>query len=175
MLGSNYSVGNFGSTGSTVLLNSWKPYMDQPQFQEAEAYDPQIVVIMLGTNDDLQSLQQYNESFEEDYAQIIHSFQQLQSNPQIYIASSPPIFSNDTDLSPSYLNNVIIPKTDALASQLNLTTIDVHDAFGNDSALVNPDGVHPNFEGAEVIASQVCDAITYQSEDQTDQTGLPTG
>ena len=48
MLGENYTVGNFGATGSTVLLKSWKPYMNQPQFENAEAFQPNIVVIMLG-------------------------------------------------------------------------------------------------------------------------------
>lgn len=163
MLGANYSVGNFGSTGSTVLLNSWKPYMDQPQFQDAENDDPQIVIIMLGTNDDLQSLQPYNESFESDYAMVIDSFVQLQSHPSILIAESPPILSNSSDLSPTYLNNVIIPKTEDLANQMNLTLIDVHDALGNNPAYFNADGVHPNSAGAEIIASQVYAAITNQS------------
>ena len=56
MLGDNYKVGNFGATGSTVLLNSWKPYMDQPQFENAEAFEPKIVVIMLGQTMTLRGL-----------------------------------------------------------------------------------------------------------------------
>ena len=159
MLGSNYSVGNFGVTGSTVLLNSWEPYMNQTAFQKAEDFDPQIVIVMLGTNDDLQSLQPYNDSFEGDYATLINSFMQLPGDQQIYVATSPPILSNDTDLNPAYLNNVLIPKTQDLANQMNLTTINVHDAFGNNPAYFREDGIHPNSDGAQIIASQVYNAI----------------
>jgi len=158
MLGDNYSVGNFGATGSTVLLNSWKPYMDQPQFENAKAFEPNIVVIMLGTNDDLKELELYNESFEGDYSTLISSFQKLQSNPQILIANSPPIFSNSSDLNSSYLADTIIPQTDNLASKMSLPLIDVYDSFGNNSDYF-VDGVHPNIEGAALIATDVCDTI----------------
>jgi len=158
MLGDNYTVGNFGATGSTVLLDSWKPYMNQTQFENAEAFEPNIVVIMLGTNDDLKELESYNESFEVDYATLISSFQQLPSNPQILIANSPPIFSNSSDLNPSYLADTIIPKTDDLANKMSLPIIDVYDSFGNHTDYFQ-DGVHPNSEGAALIATDVCCTI----------------
>ena len=167
LLGDNYTVGNFGASGSTVLLNSWKPYMDQPEFQSAKAFEPNIVIIMLGTNDDLMSLHQYNESFEHNYTQLITSFQQLQSKPQIWIALSPPIFSNRTDLSPTYLTDTIIPKTQDLANKMNLPTIDVYSAFC-DSADYFKDGVHPNSQGAALIATEVYNAInSHYNSNQT--------
>ena len=158
MLGDNYTVGNFGATGSTVLLNSWKPYMNQPEFKDAQTFAPNIVVIMLGTNDDLKELEQYNETFEDDYAKLISSFQQLQSNPQILIANSPPIFSNSSDLNPSYLSENIIPQTEDLANKLSLPLIDVYNSFGNHTDYF-VDGVHPNEQGAALIASDVYDTI----------------
>jgi lysophospholipase L1-like esterase len=132
--------------------------MDQPEFQSAKSFEPNIVIIMLGTNDDLMSLHQYNESFEHNYTQLITSFQQLQSKPQIWIALSPPIFSNSSDLSPTYLVNTIIPKTQDLANKMNLPTIDVYSAFGNRSDYFK-DGVHPNSQGAALIATEVYNAI----------------
>ncbi len=158
MLGNNYTVGNFGVSGSTVLLNSWEPYMNQTQFQDAKAFEPNIVVIMLGTNDDLMDLHPYNESFESDYAELVTSFQQLQSKPHIWIVTSPSIFSNSSDLSPSYLTDTIIPKTEDLANKMNLPIIDVNSAFGNSSDLFI-DGVHPNSQGATLIATEVYDSI----------------
>ena len=158
LLGDNYTVGNFGVSGSTVLLNSWKPYMDQPEFQSAKAFEPNIVVIMLGTNDDLMELHQYNESFEHDYSELITSFQQLESKPHIWIATSPPIFSNSSDLSPTYLTDTIVPMTEDLANKMNLPIIDVYSAFGNRSDYFI-DGVHPNSQGAMLIATEVYDSI----------------
>jgi lysophospholipase L1-like esterase len=166
MLGDNYTVGNFGATGSTVLLNSWKPYMNQPEFKDAQAFAPDIVVIMLGTNDDLKELEQYNETFEDDYAKLISSFQQLQSNPQVLIANSPPIFSNNSDLNPSYLAENIIPQTEDLANKMSLPLIDVYNSFGNHTDYF-VDGVHPNDQGATLIASDVYNTIDPYSLNQT--------
>jgi lysophospholipase L1-like esterase len=163
MLGDNFTVGNFGSTGSTVLLNSKKPYLDQPQFKNAQSFAPNIVVIMLGTNDDLKELEQYNESFEGDYATLISSFQQLQSNPQILVANSPPIFSNSSDLSPSYLTGTIIPYTDDVANKMNLPLIDVYNSFGNHTDYFQ-DGVHPNSQGAALIATDIYNTIDPSSD-----------
>jgi len=162
MLGDKYSVGNFGSRESTALLLSWKPYMNQSEFQSAKDFKPNIVVIMLGTNDGLWMLQSFNESFEQDYATLIDSFQQLDSNPQILIAKPPPIFTNSSDLSSTYHSNTIIPKTEDLANKLNLPIINVYETFG-DHADYFDDGVHPNSQGAELIASKVYGAISEQS------------
>jgi lysophospholipase L1-like esterase len=159
MLGDNYSVGNFGCTGSTVLLNSWEPYMNQSQFQSALKFNPNIVIVMLGTNDDLQSLRPYNGSFVVDYEKLIDAFEDLNGAPKIYVAESPPIFSNSSDLSPSYLSNTIIPMTQDVAHQMGLPIIDVYDALVNHPDYFQQDGVHPNSQGGELIATEVYDAI----------------
>jgi acyl-CoA thioesterase-1 len=158
LLGSNYTVGNFGCSGSTVSLESWKPYMNQSEFQSALAFQPDIVIIILGTNDDLVGLHRYNESFEGDYAKLITSFQQLKSNPDVWIAKSPPIFNNSSALSPSYLTGTIFPKTEDLANTMNLPVIDLYSAFGNNSDYFK-DGVHPNSQGASIIADQVYNSL----------------
>ncbi|MGO8807180.1 MAG: GDSL-type esterase/lipase family protein [Candidatus Bathyarchaeia archaeon] len=158
LLGSGYTVGNFGVNGTTVLLDSWNPYMNQSEFQKALDFKPNIVVIMLGTNDDLQMLRPSNTSFEEDYTKLICAFQQLESKPKIWIVTPPPIFSNSSDLSNAYFKGTIIPKIEDLAHKTNLPLIDVYAAFGNHSDYF-VDGVHPNSEGAALIASEVYKAI----------------
>lgn len=158
LLGPGYVVGNFGVNGSTVLLDSWKPYMEQPEFRKALGFKPNIVIIMLGTNDDLQMLRPSNSSFEEDYIKLIGAFQQLDSKPLIWIVKPPPIFSNSTDLSIPYFGGSIIPKIEELANKTNLPVIDVYTAFGEHSDYF-VDGVHPNNQGAALIASEVYKAI----------------
>ena len=51
LLGSNYSVGNFGVGGATITVDSGKPYVNESVFQDAKEFKPDIVIIMLGTND----------------------------------------------------------------------------------------------------------------------------
>jgi len=158
LLGANYIVGNFGHSGATVELNTWCPYMNQSEFEEALEFQPEIVVIMLGTNDDHSWAIPYNESFEYDYTALITSFQQLDNSPRIWLVKPPPIFNNSLGLSNTYFSENIIPQIQDVANKLNLTTIDVYSAFGNHADYF-ADGVHPNSQGAELIANEVYNAI----------------
>jgi acyl-CoA thioesterase I len=158
LLGKNYLVGNFGVSGSTVSLNSTKPYMNQTAFRKAEEFEPKDIVIMLGTNDARTDQSQYNETFETDYSQLVFSFQRLESNPQVFVVDSPPIFTQNPDYNNTYLVDNVLPQIDNLANNLNLPTVDVYDAFSNHSDYFM-DGVHPNAEGAALIATQIDSAI----------------
>jgi acyl-CoA thioesterase I len=159
MLGSNYTVGNFGVSGSTVSLSTYKPYMKQPEFQDAENFQPDVVVIMLGTNDAHDDLQQYIGTFDDDYYSLIDSFQNLTNNPHVWIVESPPVYSNTLGISPDFFSGQVIPHIQNVANQEEVPTIDVYGVFGNHSDYTG-DGIHPNDDGAALIASQVYDAIT---------------
>ena len=159
MLGSNYTVANFGVCGSTVSQNSTIPYMNQSAFRNAEDFDPEIVVIMLGTNDANPEIAYSENNFESDYAQLISSFEGLNGDQLIWVVKSPPIFSNTSSYNSTYLADTVIPHVDNVANQLNLPTVDMYDVFSNHSDYFM-DGVHPNPDGASLIASNVYDAIT---------------
>jgi lysophospholipase L1-like esterase len=159
LLGSHYTVGNFGVSGSTVSLNSTIPYMNQSAFKKAEAFDPQIVVIMLGTNDANPEIAHSEDNFQADYTQLVNSFTDLDGNQLIWVVDSPPIFSNNSSYNNTYLANTVIPQVDNVANQMNLPTVDMYNAFGDHSDYFM-DGVHPNAQGAALIAYNVYDAIT---------------
>lgn len=159
LLGSNYAVGNFGVSGSTVSLKSTKPYIYESKFQDAMAFHPDIVVIMLGTNDANAEISQNEDSFETDYSQLVSAFEQLDGKQLIWIVKSPPIFTANSSYNNTYLESTVLPKIDKLADQMNLPTVDVYSAFGNHSDYFM-DGVHPDGNGAAIIASNVYDAIT---------------
>jgi lysophospholipase L1-like esterase len=159
LLGPNYDVGNFGVDGSTVSLSSQRPYMNQTAFQDAMDFQPRIVVIMLGTNDANLNLTCYDSTFEDDYSTLAISFQSLQSNPQVWVAQSPPIQNNSIDLSAPIFKENIIPHIEHVAQNLNLPMIDVYGSFENHSDFFM-DGVHPDNDGATLIACDVAIAIT---------------
>jgi lysophospholipase L1-like esterase len=162
LLGTNYSVGNFGVGGSAVSLDSGKPYMNEDAFQGAKAFQPNIVLIMLGANDASPLNSPSNDSFVEDYRQLIGAFQMLSSKPKMYIVKPPPVFSDETGLNPEFFLKNIIPNIEKVAEQTNLPIIDVYSALANNSNLF-PDGVHPNAEGAQLIANTVYQAINQQT------------
>jgi acyl-CoA thioesterase-1 len=89
-------VRNFGAGSTTVLLNSETPYMNTSVFQNALEFQPNIVIIMLGTNDAQPSLHRYNASFVGDYVKLVAAFQALSSKPKIWIVLPPPVFSNQS-------------------------------------------------------------------------------
>jgi alpha-L-fucosidase 2 len=158
MLGENYTVGNFGVGRTTVSLQFNKPYMNQPAFQDAQRFNPDIVVIMLGTNDAYLTEQQRS-NFVNDYKALINSFSSLPSNPKVYIVVPPPVFNNTIGLHAEILDNDVIPLVRKTAIDLGLPRIDVHTPL-----LDNPedfqDGVHPNIEGSQIIASEIYNALT---------------
>ncbi len=159
MLGRNYSVANFGVSGSTVSLDSKRPYMNQPEFQRAINYHPDIVIIMLGTNDANPEIAQSEENFENDYFKLINSFIQLDGDQLIWVVRSPPIFAKNSSYNNTYLENNVLPHVDKLANKMSLPTIDMYSTLGSHPDYFT-DGVHPNDEGTGLIASNIYEAIT---------------
>jgi acyl-CoA thioesterase I len=159
LLGKNYLVGNYGLGGTTVTLDGETPYMYESSFAEATESQPDIVIIMLGTNDAHPSLHKYNGSFVNDYITLVNAFRNLNSKPQIWIVKSPPIFNNGTGLSTEFLSQTILPKIEEVAQRTGLPLVDAYTPL-LDKPEYFGDGVHPTFEGAILIANEVYKAIS---------------
>jgi len=159
MLGSSYMVENFGVSGASVMVESGKPYVNLTAFQNAKEFLPEIVVIMLGTNDARSYSLPHIENFVSEYENLISAFQGLTSKPEIFLVKPPPIFDNNLGLNSTIFVQDVIPRIDQVASELRLPLTDVYAALINHSAYF-PDGVHPNNEGAEIIATEVSNGIT---------------
>jgi len=153
LLGKNYVIDNFGVSGAKVTLDSDSPYLYSEACRDATKFQPNIVVIMLGTNDAALDFEQYRGNFVEDYLTLLERFQSLASKPQVWVVKPPPIFADEMGLSIEAYDTEIIPAIIQVANKKNLPIIDVH------SALQSPrffsDGVHPNGEGAKLIADVV--------------------
>ncbi len=162
MLGSRYLVGNFGVSGSTVLSNSAKPYVNQSAFRGAKMFLPNIGVIMLGTNDASVTSSKYIDKFADNYKRLVEEFQALRSQPDVLLVEPPPILENDLNLSDTHLVQGVIPGIQQVSDELNLPTIDLHTALADFDEYFG-DGVHPGSEGAQLIASQINDAINSNS------------
>ncbi len=162
LLGANYSVGNFGAGSTTVLRISETPYMNTSVFQDALNFEPNIVVIMLGTNDAQPSLHPYNASFIPDYVALVNAFQALASKPKVWVVLPPPLFSNKSGaISPEFLATTIIPDLRQAADEAGVPVIDVFSALSNHPEYFY-DGEHLNGAGTRAIAKVVYEAITAQ-------------
>jgi lysophospholipase L1-like esterase len=158
LLGSRYTVQNFGVVGATVLLNTDRPYLEQTEFQDASAFKPNIVIVLLGTNDARSNIYASSENFESDYKQLISAFQNFSSKPQILLAIPPPIFDNTLDLISANLVQGIIPHIQQIARDQDLPTINLYHPL-IDHPEYFPDGVHPNNDGSKIIAEEIFKTI----------------
>jgi lysophospholipase L1-like esterase len=158
LLGTNYTIGNFGVAGATASLQSDKPYMNQIEFQEAKQFKPNIVIIMLGTNDAYPSRQQNLNNFTNDYKKLVDAFKELSPKPKIFLVVPPPVFSADLGPNNTILLDGVIPRITQAATELGLPTVDVYTPLMNHADYFW-DGVHPNSNGAKIIATQIYKAI----------------
>jgi len=152
MLGSKYVMGNFGVNGATIYLKSDNPWVFAPACKAAKQFEPQIVIIMLGTNDANPSLNETNSEFIDEYSSLISQFQELASKPKVWIVKPPPIFSNNDGLSGTDFSQNIIPDIERVGNMTGVPVIDVYDAMLNHSSYF-PDGVHPNADGSVAVAN----------------------
>jgi lysophospholipase L1-like esterase len=159
MLGNGYKVGNFGNSGKTLLEHGDDPYWTTGTLQQALAFKPNIVTIMLGTNDTKPQNWRLKDQFTADYKDLIAKFQALDTKPKIFLVRPTyiPGAGNYGINEPAMREELAI--IDSLALEEGLPTIDVHAATaGKDSDF--PDRVHPNNEGAFVIAQTLYQGIT---------------
>ena len=154
MLGTAWEVRGFGDSGSTLLNAGDKPYQKQQAFENALKFNPEVVVIMLGTNDTKPQNWRLKDSFAADYRDLIAKFKALPSRPRIYICRPVPVPGAG-----NYgINNAAIleqfPLVDLVAKEEGLGVIDLYASLdGHDDLL--PDRVHPNRGGAERMARAV--------------------
>jgi len=151
-------VGNFGIGGATVALGTGSSWMNETGFEVAKRFQPEIVVIALGTNDANSNYNITNADFVRDYSILINEFQELTNKPKVYIVLPPPIFENKANLSQTFFTQNVIPSIRQVAANTSLPLIDAY------AALVNypeyfADGVHPNVQGAQKIANAVYVAL----------------
>lgn len=157
ILGEDYNVSNFGVAGSAVSTNWFKPYMEQPAFQDSMDFEPSIVIIMLGTND--AHTDQSTDSFVYDYETLVADYQSLPGDQRIILVKPPPIFTNNLELDGTSLQEEVLPLIEQVAGNMSLPVLDVNAALTNHPEYF-VDGVHPNSNGANAIAAEVSQAIT---------------
>ena len=154
-LGKKYEVQNFGVSGTTMLKKGDKPYWEQPEFKSAKEFMPDVVIIMLGTNDSKTfNWDIHKNEFKSDYNSMIQTFKKLNPKYTIYIGLPPPIFENRWNMQKTVLEFEILNILKKIAAENGLKTIDFFSLFQGKS-IYFPDGVHPNAEGAKIMADKV--------------------
>ena len=168
LLGSEVEVKNFGVNGSAVTNrnepNYTLKYDTLKEYSDSIAFHPDLVVIMIGTNDG------YNwkgsaPTFEEEYRKLVDSYFENGAE-QVFLLTSPPTLpGNAFHLIDSVINAEVCPRQRALAEEYGLPLIDVRETFEAQEDLrllfrsENNDGVHFSVAGAKLVANLVAEEI----------------
>lgn len=165
LLGEEYSVRNFAVNGHTLMHSGDKPFWKHKNFKRSTEFAPDIVLIMLGTND----TKAYNWTcigeYIADYREMVAHYALLPSRPKVYVLTPPVEFvvkgshkvkfgmSND-------IMNEIVAALKEMAETDNLPVIDINAATKDHPECFQLDGIHPNRTGDTVIARTVYEALT---------------
>lgn len=153
VIGSEYTVVNFGQSGHTVQRLADLPYTESKNYQESILFRPNIVLVMLGTNDTKPQNWKNDKTFKEDYIDLLESYLSLDSVRKILLLSPPaayikPPFKSQINPDNIHLIKDIIRE---IAEEYKLEYIDlVHQT--KDYPEWFYDGVHPTPEGAKQLA-----------------------
>ncbi len=183
-----YKVGKYGTPGIRVMRSSnfrqdqsvAGQYRNSVMYYESTFghYDarhenntlagvgPDIVIIMLGTNDISAVKDAYNNGFDyEDilrtgYANLIQSYLALDSNPTVILATVPSKADRDTDLYAGLIAKI----QREVAEEFGISMIDMFaiTSAWTDAELLErfaDDNLHPNVKGYAVMAQEFCDFL----------------
>ena len=174
-LGDGYWVKNFGVSARTLLQKGDFPYTNEMAWKDALAFQPDVVVIKLGTNDSKPHNWKFGSEFKHDLQQMILALrpdlakpakkkgrkaqQAITPRPRIFICTPIPAFKPSWDITETVIQNEIIPIQQEVAREYGLQLIDLHSLFADGAALVQPDGIHPNEKGVQRMAEIVANAV----------------
>lgn len=162
LLGSDYQVGNFGKPRATLLYHGHRPYVKQEEFKEAIAFKGDIAVMHLGINDtDPRNWPNYRDEFVKDYLSIMDSLRAANPKVRIILARMTPI----ADRHPRFVSGTkqwhgeIQTAIETVARVSGAELIDFYEPLYPYPYLF-PDAIHPNPEGAGILAKTVYSGIT---------------
>lgn len=169
LMGAGYDVRNYGVSGATMLEKGDVPYLHRGEYTNALVFAPDIVVIMLGSNDskhlDAGSPANAPENWAHkaeyvpDYEKLIASFRQANSKVNVFVCLPPPAFSQHWGINDRTIHDEIIPLIRQIAGDANAKVIDLNTPLAGKPEFFS-DTIHPNSAGAKLMAATVCQALT---------------
>lgn len=160
LLGPGYKVENFGHGGGTALKKGDFTYWKKKEYPLALASKPNIVIIMLGTNDSKPQNWVYGDEFVADYRDLIKSFQALDTHPRIYLCHVPTVIEPNKYKISEKVSVIIRERIDDLGKEFGLTVIPMDQAYGGDLSVLGDDHVHGDARGALELAQTVAKVLT---------------
>lgn len=163
LLGDGYKIFNYGLRGRTLLNEGDQPYREEKFFAQSQKVEPDIVLIMLGTNDS----KPYNwnaEAYQRELEDFVVLYKELPNQPKVYLMTCCAAFcakGKDEvayNVDKSVIEDEILDIIKRVGKQCQIPVIDIYEATKEHPEYFI-DGVHPNAEGNQVIAQTVYSSL----------------
>ena len=178
LLGENFEVQGFALGGHTLLRAGDSPLVSKPVYQKALAFEPDVAVIMLGTNDTVEGKRKnwrHHADLEKDVLTMVAQLRTANPKVLIHLAGPPPMFAKKKGLSTSRAADltersprlkVVADVFDKVAKEeMGVLSHDLSRVFGADETT---DGVHPNGKGHRLLGEYFSDLMRVSFEEKTD-------
>lgn len=164
LLDERFCVRNFGVNGHAVQQTADRPYWRSPAFALSSSCEPDVVLIMLGTNDSRGDNWRGVAPFAADYRKPAVHYRSLGSSPQVWLLTPPALFPSGRHarirygMDASAVRKMCVAIKD-LARELGCGIIDINEMTAQHPEAFRFDGVHPGGAGATLIAQAVLEAL----------------
>lgn len=166
ILGEGYCVNNFGYSGRTVQSTADRPYSAESLYEKSKAFEPDIVIFMLGSNDS-KAFNWDKENFEKEYRALVQTYVDLPQHPKVCVMAPPPVFEVGGvvkyHIEKDTIAEQIVPFVKTCAQEMGLQCIDLYALFEGQPELFS-DGCHPTAQGAQMIAQAVADSGIFAAQ-----------
>lgn len=169
-LKSDYKVENFGINGVSITGygGSWNNYecryLKQSELTRCIEYKPDIIFIMLGSND-ANNWNSARTIYKDEYNALLDKlFDELGDIEIVIMTSLPTVDGNSFNIPSAKITNDVVPLQKEVADDYNLDIIDTNQYFRDKKGdefkkLYRDDGVHLSIEGAKYLANYLADYI----------------
>lgn len=163
VLGDQYVVENFGVSATTLMSAGDRPYIKTAQYRASLDFNPDIVLIKLGTNDSKEAnAEKIKEHYKSDYQKLIDTYQSLSSRPRIILLLPVGCYKSQGEffgVNKIYEQSVI-PLIKELAFENDLEVIDLYHLFADNlPSYIMPDRLHPSAIGARRMVERIAPVV----------------
>lgn len=162
MAGKKYCVRNYGMSDRTGMDTGNHPYRKELRYKRSLRFQPDIVLLMFGTNDSKPVNWLGREEFHRQYKKLVESYLNLKSRPQVILLCPPEPYHTTGETGDRYSFDIrgsvikeIGKEITAIAEELQIHSVDMYEFTENHEEWFLPDGIHPNAVGAEQMAGHL--------------------
>ncbi len=167
-----FTVRNFGKSAATVQIiggSAERGYTEfaKTEYQASLAFNPDVVIFALGTNDTYATRWDSNDDYANEYIQLIRTYQDLPSKPAIYITTA--LKRADNLMMNERVEQNLIQLQEYVARAVGAKVIDTHEHMApylDGTTVYFGDNLHPTPAGYSVMAQFIADEMLQDINNQ---------